>query len=90
MDSDSLEIGSKPSASEAVIRSVADHTNTDPTDLPALYHTIDPDALDATVQGTGVSRVVFAYADLEITVTGPQDVTVRDPGPAHATDGQAD
>jgi len=58
------------SPTETVLDSVADVTGTPATQLPRLYHTIDPDALNRVV-GEGV-EVSFEYFGTEVTVTGEQ------------------
>jgi len=55
---------------ETVLYSVADVTGTPATQLPRLYHTIDPDALNRVVDG-GV-EVSFEYYGTEVTVTGEE------------------
>jgi hypothetical protein len=61
--------GSEANVSERVIRAVADATGTDALELPPLYGTVDPDALDALVEGTANGEVSFVYANQEVTVT---------------------
>lgn len=63
-------------ASEAVLAAVADCADVDPTRLPPLYDTIDPDALDAIFRGGRPGRVTFEYAGYEVTVCGRDQVTV--------------
>jgi len=73
------------SFSEAVIRSVSAVRGVDPTELPPLYDTIDPDGLDElfgpTVQGKSRSgaRVQFTYAGCEVTVFSSGRVLIERP-----------
>lgn len=66
------------SPSEKVIQEVAAKTGTDPLELPPLYETIDPDALDALVESSGESglQVEFQYADRHVVVDGTGGVGV--------------
>lgn len=57
------------SASIAVVSAVAAAKETDPTSLPPLYETIDPDVLDDVV-ACDTMRVSFEYAGYEIHVDG--------------------
>lgn len=54
--------------SERVIHAVAIEIGTDPGDLPLLYETIDPDALDALVETLTDGKVIFQYAGFAVTV----------------------
>lgn len=67
--------GERPSTS--VIRAVAEVTGTAPTRLRPLYDTIDPDALDRTVDSTAArtqssrnGAVSFRFNDCDVTVYG--------------------
>lgn len=68
--------------SAAVVRAVADAEDVEETELPPLFHAIDPDALDAlfekgplAARSTGTVR--FSYADHDILVTADGAVTVE-------------
>lgn len=67
--------------SEGVVEAMAQHTDSDPLELPPLYKAIDPDALDALFHGqrkaTAPARVQFHYAGHSVTITedGAIDVT---------------
>lgn len=54
--------------SERVIQKVARRANADPLDLPPLYFAIDPDALDAAVEGLAEGEIQFQYAGHRVTV----------------------
>lgn len=68
-------------ASARVIRTVADTTATDPLELPPLYETIDPDALDALVEDMTSGTISFSYIGRDITVHSDGTVTI-DESPA--------
>lgn len=70
--------------SEQIISEVANRTNADPMDLPPLYESIDPDALEALFAptksgGIRFGRVEFPYAGYDVTVEfdGQPVVTVE-------------
>ncbi|WP_276281813.1 HalOD1 output domain-containing protein [Halorussus caseinilyticus] len=69
--------------SEAVVRTVAEARDCEPTDLPPLNGTIDPDALDDLFDDTmsGGRRegghAVFDYCDCTVALLGPDDVVVE-------------
>lgn len=71
--------GDSCSPSERIIQSVAEQTNTDPLELPLLYDTIDPDALDALLNRLEGCEIQFQYAG--------QTVCVESDGVVHLTDG---
>lgn len=69
------------SISQRVIDRVSSERGVDPLDLPPIYDTIDPDALDKLFQngtdGTGTTgRVVFSLAGCEVVVHGTGEVVV--------------
>lgn len=72
LDRDSA--ASRPS--EAVVLATAEQTDRNPLELPPLYESIDPDALDKAVQRSDSCRVTFEYADCEVTVGGFDRVSV--------------
>ena len=62
---------------EAVIDAVADATDTDPTALPVLYATLDPEALEQLCRsGDGTVCVEFDYAGCRVVVDGAASVDV--------------
>ena len=75
--------------SVAVVEALSDYTGLDPTDLPTLNDSIDPDALDALCSDTRSDResptVSFAYADQTVTVLGDGTV-ILDREPSHRLD----
>lgn len=66
--------------SEEVIRSVADAKGIEPTELPPLYDTLDPDALDSVFAASSVVRgkVIFEYEGFLVTVTDDDQVVVEE------------
>lgn len=76
---------SVPAPSSRVIDAVARSKGVDATELPPLYETVDPDALDAlcasyTNGGDGTAmHIRFTYAGREVVVRTPEHVEVGDP-----------
>jgi hypothetical protein len=77
---------SSESASEVVLRKVADAEGEVPGDLdPPLFQVVDPDALDALFAPTAgdsertTGMVRFEYLGYKVTVLADGSVTVRDP-----------
>ena len=63
-----------------VVSAVAEVEDSDPVDLPPLYNTINPEALnDLFTSGseTSVDQVTFQYAGYAILVRGSGEVQVR-------------
>jgi hypothetical protein len=67
------------SVSQHVCEAVAAYSNTPVLELPSLYDSIDPDALDAVVRTVEHGRVEFRYAERDVTVhsDGTVDVSKR-------------
>lgn len=67
-----------------IVEAVAETAGVDPLELPPLYETIDPEAIDALIadseagQSTSPDVIKFAYADHMVTVYGDQTVEVAD------------
>lgn len=73
-----LTAGTTPSL--AIVEAVADATDRDPTDLPPLAETADPDAIDAILTSTDPDAglyLSFRYAGVTVAVEG-QTVRVRE------------
>jgi hypothetical protein len=68
---------------EAVVRRVANAEGVDPLELPPLYGSVDPDALNSLVDpmpGSGsVRRCDFVYNGYEVSITGDGVVHLREP-----------
>lgn len=67
--------------SHRVIEMVAAEVDTDPVELPPLYETIDPEALDALFassfsHGPLVGQVAFTYGGCEITVSYDDELVI--------------
>lgn len=64
---------------ERLIEQVAETTGTDPLELPSLYETIDPDALNTAVATMTGGSISFRYAGHDVTVysTGRIALTER-------------
>jgi hypothetical protein len=61
-----------------LVEAVAAATDRTTTDLPSLYRSIDPDALDALVTaGPPAVTVAFQYADVAVSVTGNGTIEIR-------------
>ena len=73
------------SVSERVVRAVADRCGVDPSDMPLLFDTVDPDAIDSLVETMNDGRAVFHYAGYEITVDSRGTFEVSEPCSSGAT-----
>lgn len=71
--------GAEHPVSGRVVQTVADRADSDPLELPPLYESVDPDALDAFVRGTADGRVEFRYAGYAVTVDSRGEVEVEEP-----------
>ncbi len=66
------------SVATAVVLSVADYHDCRPTDLPLLSTAIDPDALDALLDGPDESvSISFHYANCVVSLRGDGELTIR-------------
>ena len=54
------------SASEQVIQTVAEQSDTGALDLPPLFDTLDPDSLDTLIRELDEGKVTFGYAGYNI------------------------
>ena len=79
--------GVEKSVSERVVLEVADATGSDALELPPLYGTVDPDALDALVDGTANGGVSFTYARHDVTVTTDGRISLDERGADRSADG---
>ena len=70
------------SASETVVGRIAKYEDTDPAELAPLFDVIDPDALDAFVDGARQrdtsAQIQFSYHGYTVTVSGDGSVHVGD------------
>ena len=88
----------KTAASTAVIATLADVMDTDPSELTPLYSTVDPDALDAFVRvrtvTDGDTHVSFTHEGHQIRVSNYGVVTIslpeHEPTPDNDENGEND
>ncbi|MGB9950985.1 HalOD1 output domain-containing protein (plasmid) [Haloarcula marismortui] len=71
------QIGSEESLSHAVLTSVSMLEDTATTDLPVLYKTVDPNALDAIFAGDGNICISFGFSNSLIEVYNGEYLTVE-------------
>jgi hypothetical protein len=75
----SIPVKAEGSLDTRIVRRVAAATNRELRELPILYDTVDPEALDDLLApGTAAPElsVAFTYAGTRVTVTGSGRVTV--------------
>lgn len=69
----SFDWSGAPSPATALVEAICDATGARPTELPPLYESIDPEALDATLtdlaDDSAAGRVEFTYDDYRVTMT---------------------
>lgn len=66
------------SISQKVVVRIADRIGVRPTELPPLYDSIDPDALNAIVTRAGNDlEISFSFAEREVVVRGDRSVEVN-------------
>ncbi|MFD1685311.1 HalOD1 output domain-containing protein [Halobellus litoreus] len=75
--------------SEQIVEHVASATDTDPLELPPLYESIDPDALNALVAGPGDVEITFPYAGREVCVESGGAISIVDCSESPTADGIA-
>lgn len=68
------------SPSETIVLEIAKRTGVDPGDLPLLYESFDPEALDSLVQGPGSFYVTFEYTGYEVTVSDTGCIAIHEQG----------
>lgn len=68
------------SPSETIVLEIANRTGVDPGDLPPLYESVDPEALDRLVQEQGSFRLTFEYTEYEVTVFGAGCIAIHERG----------
>ena len=77
-------VGGEQGVAVAVIEAVAAAAGRDPTELPPLYETVDPDALDSLFahrrqrSAPDECRFAFAYAGYDVVVSDGSCVRVRE------------
>jgi hypothetical protein len=70
-------INSDERVSHAVTRGVSITENTTVSDLPALYESVDPEALDVLFKSEGNIYVSFAYSNSLVDVYNGEYLTVE-------------
>lgn len=66
------------SPSERLVHAVAEQTNTDPLELPPLYESIDPEAIDALFTTLEDGYIEFQYAGQVVRYDGDGAVHLTD------------
>ena len=66
------------SPSERVVRGVASAAGRDPLELPPLFGSVDPEALDATVRTISDGTVSFRFAGYEVAVDSGGEVELTE------------
>jgi len=72
--------GVEPTTSERVVEVVAETSDKDALELPPLYESIDPDALDALVDAMTNGEISFTYTDNRVTIDSDGTVSVDPDG----------
>ena len=65
-----VAIDSSVTLSEAIVVAVAEREGMSPLEIPPLFETIDPDALDSLFRERSAGRVSFEYAGYEVVICG--------------------
>jgi hypothetical protein len=71
-----LPVNGISTPSEAIIMLIASQKDIEPTEMPPLYETIDPEALDTLFQKKPSGFVVFEYANCEVIVQECENITI--------------
>lgn len=76
--SDSLQIAVR------IVDAVAGRTDSDALDLPPLYDSVDPGALETLVDGMSAGRISFRYAGFTVTVRSDRSIRLAAGGQSSA------
>ena len=74
---------------DRIVRAVADECDSDVLDLPPLYHSIDPEALESVLRRperdteTPHRRAQFCYAGYHVMVDGDGEITLQSEAQVH-------
>lgn len=68
-----------PPLSVRIVETVSEMTEADPTELPSLYETVDPEALETLVNSMAHGVVSFEYAGYSLTVESNGSVQLKQP-----------
>lgn len=66
-----------------VLLAIADAINTEPSELPPLRESVDPDLINDVLQNSGVrrpsrtERLSFEYADMEVTIYSDETLHLK-------------
>lgn len=74
-----MKNATRSTPSKAIVLEIAERNDADPTEMPPLYATIDPEALDNVVQNRGTDHVDFQYNGFQVTVSGPNRISIQKP-----------
>lgn len=64
--------------SQRVVFAVAEQADVEPNELPPLYDSLDPDALDAVVRSSDADlEISFSFAGHRVEIGGDETIRVR-------------
>ena len=72
-----LPVPDNVNLSEAIVLGIAEQKDVTPYDMPTLYETINPVALNELFHERQSGRVSFEYAGFEVVVHGPERVAIH-------------
>jgi hypothetical protein len=67
-----------PSPLEQVVLKIAEQKGVEPTELPPLYDTVDPEPLNELLTADAVDRLTFEYVGYKVTFTSPDHITISE------------
>lgn len=73
--------------SEAVARAIAQAKGSSPLEIPTLYESVDPEALDTVVEGRDFSYIQFPFCGYTVMVVSDGRIIVQD---CETNEGSAD
>jgi hypothetical protein len=71
-----LSVNGVSTPSEAIILGISNQKDIEATEMPPLYETIDPEALNMLFQKKPSGSVVFEYVNFEVVVYGCGKITL--------------
>lgn len=66
------------SLSDRIVRDVSSAAGCDPLELPPLFGSIDPDALDATIRTVSDGAVSFRFAGYDVNVDSDGEIELTE------------
>ncbi|WP_425490684.1 HalOD1 output domain-containing protein [Haloprofundus salilacus] len=78
------------SISQQIVRLVADDSATEPDELPPLYHSIDPNALETIIESMSRGHVQFLYAGVTVRIAADGTVELTANAPLGSTKSSGD